>query len=56
MSDNIVEVFKTRYGSWTFDCHECVIGGGKTVDQPNAFWEAEQHLREVHSDLQPWEV
>ena len=50
----MLEVFKYK-GSWTYDCHVCGVGGAKYVDQPNAFWEAEQHYIMAHTDLHPWE-
>lgn len=58
MTDNIVKVFKHRNQDekWTYDCIECKIGGDYAPDVDNAFYEAEQHLIECHTDLQPWEV
>lgn len=52
---DFIEVHQIGEDSWSWSCHDCVVSGDVSPDEVNAEYEAEQHILEKHTDLQPWE-
>lgn len=52
---DFIEVHQIGDDSWSWSCHDCMVSGDVSPDGVNAEYEAEQHILEKHTDLQPWE-